>query len=546
MTVSSPASFGSTVSARRRWGQLIIGVVCMVMIANLQYGWTFFVPGIQKHFGWDRGAIQVAFTLFVLFETWLVPIEGWFVDKYGPSVVIFIGGVLCAIGWVMNAYATSLMLYYIAQIIAGIGAGAVYGTCIGTALKWFPDKRGLAAGITAAGFGAGSALTVVPIQAMIVSRGFQETFFNFGIGQGVIICLLAFFLKAPAPGQVPAAISNTKVIQSLRQFAPTEIIGPASFWVAGAAIALAGGLCLWAVGLQFYIPLALAILIFVYGGYAVWTRGQPIFTLMYLMFVIVGAGGLMVGADRPGSEDRGPARLAVWAHHDRAHLRRHPRPHPERPDAAVFRLGVRPYRAREHHVHRLLHRGGRNFRALQARIGSGLVRDSERLGILRLGRNLQPLPIDLHRHVRHQIRHDQRRSALHRQGNGGTAGALHQPDPEDDRQLGPRIHYCRRGKHPGRRTCPCRPEALAGQGHRRLPSVEHDARLGLDEGVIPGCGRCSQRRIGLPLRQRPSPTWAKRHLDQSSNEGRGPMHLHWTVPGIMNNVSQFQANDRAN
>jgi MFS transporter, OFA family, oxalate/formate antiporter len=312
MTVSSPASFGSTVSARRRWGQLIIGVVCMVMIANLQYGWTFFVPGIQKHFGWDRGAIQVAFTLFVLFETWLVPIEGWFVDKYGPSVVIFIGGVLCAIGWVMNAYATSLMLYYIAQIIAGIGAGAVYGTCIGTALKWFPDKRGLAAGITAAGFGAGSALTVVPIQAMIVSRGFQETFFNFGIGQGVVICLLAFFLKSPAPGQVPAAISNTKVIQSLRQFAPTEIIGPASFWIAGAAIALAGGLCLWAAGLQFYIPLALAILIFVYGGYAVWTRGQPIFTLMYLMFVIVGAGGLMVTANlAPIAQDLKIAGLPV-------------------------------------------------------------------------------------------------------------------------------------------------------------------------------------------------------------------------------------------
>src|SRR6267154_1615361 len=164
-TLSEPAP-ARQVSNAFRWTQLVIGIVCMVMIANLQYGWTFFVPDIQKKFNWDRAAIQVAFTLFVLFETWLVPIEGWFVDKYGPSVVIFVGGVLCAIGWVMNAYATSLMLYYIAQIIAGIGAGAVYGTCIGTALKWFPDKRGLAAGITAAGFGAGSALTVVPIQAM--------------------------------------------------------------------------------------------------------------------------------------------------------------------------------------------------------------------------------------------------------------------------------------------------------------------------------------------------------------------------------------------
>jgi OFA family oxalate/formate antiporter-like MFS transporter len=297
MAFSAAAPAAARASELTRWGQLIIGVICMVMIANLQYGWTFFVPDIQKTFGWDRASIQVAFTLFVLFETWLVPIEGWFVDKYGPRVVIFIGGVLCGIGWVMNSYATSLSGYYAAQIIAGIGAGGVYGTCIGTALKWFPDKRGLAAGITAAGFGAGSALTVVPIQAMIASSGFQATFFNFGIGQGIIVCILAFFLSTPKPGQVPESTRNTKVIQNLRQFAPSEIIGPTNFWIAGAAIALAGGLGMWAIGQQFYIPLALAILIFGYGGYVVWTRGQAIFTLMYFMFVIVGAGGLMVTAN---------------------------------------------------------------------------------------------------------------------------------------------------------------------------------------------------------------------------------------------------------
>src|SRR5436190_23641531 len=154
---------GTRASDVTRWSQLIFGIIAMVMIANLQYGWTFFVPDIQKTFGWDRASIQIAFTLFVLFETWLVPIEGWFVDQYGPSVVIFFGGILVGIGWVYNSFATSLTDYYIAQIIAGIGACAVSGTCIGIALKWFPDKRGLAAGITAAGFGAGSALTVIPI-----------------------------------------------------------------------------------------------------------------------------------------------------------------------------------------------------------------------------------------------------------------------------------------------------------------------------------------------------------------------------------------------
>lgn len=237
------------VSDAYRWTQLALGVGAMVMIANLQYGWTFFVPDIQKTFKWDRAAIQWAFTLFVLFETWLVPIEGWFVDKYGPRAVVFIGGILCAIGWVINSYATTLNMLYLGQIVAGIGAGGVYGTCVGNALKWFPDKRGLAAGITAAGFGAGSALTVAPIQAMIAGSGFQATFYWFGIGQGIIICILAMFLYAPKAGQVPAVVANANIIQTRKNYAPGEVLK------------------------------------------------QPIFWLMYFMFVIVGAGGLMVTAN---------------------------------------------------------------------------------------------------------------------------------------------------------------------------------------------------------------------------------------------------------
>lgn len=208
------------VSDSYRWMQLILGVICMVMIANLQYGWTFFVPEIQKTFGFDRAAIQWAFTLFVLFETWLVPVEGWFVDKYGPKIVVLFGGVLCGLGWVINAYASTLNMFYLGQVIAGLGAGAVYGTCVGNALKWFPDKRGLAAGITAAGFGAGSALTVAPIQWMIADKGFQAAFLNFGIGQGVIVAALAFFLAAPRKGQVPEVIANSANVQSRRNYTP--------------------------------------------------------------------------------------------------------------------------------------------------------------------------------------------------------------------------------------------------------------------------------------------------------------------------------------
>src|ERR1051326_5276269 len=200
-----------------RWLQLAFGIVCMVMIANLQYGWTLFVLPIDAKYHWGRAAIQVAFSIFVLTETWLVPVEGWFVDRYGPKIVVLVGGILVGIAWMLNSVAESLTVLYIAAAIGGIGAGGVYGTCVGNALKWFPDKRGLAAGLTAAGFGAGSALTVAPIQTMIKDSGFQTTFLYFGLGQGILIVILAFFLFAPKPGQVPAVASNNTALQQTRR-----------------------------------------------------------------------------------------------------------------------------------------------------------------------------------------------------------------------------------------------------------------------------------------------------------------------------------------
>src|SRR6266536_3267168 len=180
-----------------RWMQLVIGIICMVMIANLQYGWTLFVTPIDQKYHWGRAAIQVAFSIFVLTETWLVPVEGWFVDRFGPKIVVLIGGILVGIAWAMNSMADTLVYLYIAAAIGGIGAGAVYGTCIGNALKWFPARRGLCAGLTAAGFGAGSALTIIPIQGMIQSSGYEATFLWFGVGQGIVVVVLSLLLKAP-------------------------------------------------------------------------------------------------------------------------------------------------------------------------------------------------------------------------------------------------------------------------------------------------------------------------------------------------------------
>ena len=118
----------------KRWIQLVVGIVCMAMIANLQYGWTLFVGPIQAEHHWTRAAIQVAFSVFVICETWLVPIEGWLVDRFGPRPVVMAGGVLVGVAWAMNSFADSLAMLYAAAVLGGIGAGAVYGTCVGNAL----------------------------------------------------------------------------------------------------------------------------------------------------------------------------------------------------------------------------------------------------------------------------------------------------------------------------------------------------------------------------------------------------------------------------
>ena len=238
-TVLNSVHSPTTASEATRWGQLIFGIICMVMIANLQYGWTLFVNPIDQKYHWGRAAIQVAFTIFVLTETWLVPLEGYLIDKFGPRVMIGGSGVLVAIAWVINSVADSLFLLYVGAAIGGIGAGVIYGGSVGNALKWFPDRRGLAAGLTAAGFGAGSALTVIPIANMIQSSGYQSAFLWFGLGQGIVVVLVALFLRAPEPGEVNAPAAPA-VAQSKRDYGPGEVLRTPVFWVMYAMFVMVG------------------------------------------------------------------------------------------------------------------------------------------------------------------------------------------------------------------------------------------------------------------------------------------------------------------
>jgi OFA family oxalate/formate antiporter-like MFS transporter len=212
-----------------RWMQLMVGVICMVMIANLQYGWTYFVDPMDAKRHWGRTNIQIAFTIFIALETWLVPVEGWFVDRFGPRIVVMFGGIIVALAWSLNSGATSLPMLYVAAAIAGLGAGAVYGTCVGNALKWFADRRGLAAGLTAAGFGAGAAATVYPIIHVIRIYGYERAFLWFGLGQGLVILVLSPLLKAPNAGEAPQATRTLN--QSLRDYTPVEMVQTPIFWI---------------------------------------------------------------------------------------------------------------------------------------------------------------------------------------------------------------------------------------------------------------------------------------------------------------------------
>jgi oxalate/formate antiporter len=200
----------------------------MVAAANIQYAWTLFVPEIQKTFGWQRAAIQTTFTLFILVQTWLTPLEGYLIDRFGPRIIVLIGGLFTGLAWIIDSYATSLTGYYVGAMIGGIGVGCVYATCVNNAIKWFPDRRGLAVGFTAGAYGFGSALTIIPIANMIAAGGFQAAFFRYGLVQGIIIMLASLALRAPQTGETKA---STTIVQSRRDYTLIEAVQTPVFYV---------------------------------------------------------------------------------------------------------------------------------------------------------------------------------------------------------------------------------------------------------------------------------------------------------------------------
>ena len=216
-----------------RWFQLVASLIAMIMIANLQYAWTLFVQPLQAATAWRLSDIQFAFTLFILFQTWVQPLDGWLIDRLGPRGFISAAGLLCGLGWAGLGYATSLPMLYFLYCLAGVGAAFVYSGSIGSALKWFKDRRGLAAGIMAAGFGGGTALFIPFISSMIASRGYQSAFIATGIFQGLVIVVVAQFLRHPpreaATEAKPSAAGASQV--GRRHFTTAEMLRTSQFYV---------------------------------------------------------------------------------------------------------------------------------------------------------------------------------------------------------------------------------------------------------------------------------------------------------------------------
>jgi MFS transporter, OFA family, oxalate/formate antiporter len=220
-----------------RWLILIGCSLAMLAVANLQYAWTLFTTDLTKSMHASLEVVQLTLTFFVIAQTGLFPINAFFVDRYGPRLVVALASVFVAVGWIGAGLAHSLPALYAAYAIGGVGSGAVYGGCVGVAMKWFPDRRGLCVGIVAGSYGFGTALTVLPIDRMIKISGYRSAFITWGIVQGVVVLFAAQFLKMPPPGWLPdgwAAIKakvQHKVHQSSRDCTPREMLSSGSFYL---------------------------------------------------------------------------------------------------------------------------------------------------------------------------------------------------------------------------------------------------------------------------------------------------------------------------
>jgi len=215
--------------ASTRWVQLVLGLVAMMSISSPQYVWTLFTKPLQEALGATLPAVQVTFTLLIVLQTWLSPLQGYLVDRFGARLLIAAGCLLSGLGWISSAYATSLTGLYLSYgLFCGIGTGIVYVGIIGLVVRWFPDRRGLATGVVAAGYGFGAILTTFPIDTMIKQAGYRHTLVVFGIILGIVGAAAALAMRMPTSADV---LPSPPATASKAGAPPSQMLRSKVFWL---------------------------------------------------------------------------------------------------------------------------------------------------------------------------------------------------------------------------------------------------------------------------------------------------------------------------
>lgn len=227
VSMAQPMAMPATSSAR--WIQLVLGVIAMMSISSPQYVWTLFTKSFQDGLGTSLSNIQWTFSILIILQTWLSPLQGYLVDKFGPRLLIAVGCLMSGAGWVTSAYATSLTgLYFTYGLFCGIGTGIVYIGIIGLMVRWFPDRRGFATGMVAAGYGFGAIATTFPISSMMASAGYQHTLVVFGIILGLVGAAAALAMRMP---QATDKLPSVAVMSSAKDVMPAEMLKTKVFWL---------------------------------------------------------------------------------------------------------------------------------------------------------------------------------------------------------------------------------------------------------------------------------------------------------------------------
>jgi oxalate/formate antiporter len=215
-----------------RWVQLGLGLIAMMSISSPQYVWTLFVAPFQAATGATLPAIQITFSVLIVLQTWLAPLQGWLIDRFGPKFLIAAGAALTGLGFVLSAQATSaIMLYLTYGAFCGFGSGIVYIGVIGLMVKWFPDRRGFAVGLAAAGYGFGAIVTTFPIDMMLKSSGHRPTLITFGLLLGAIGACAGLLLRAPRQDEIRFAPASLPIASSRRDYTPLEMMRTPIFWL---------------------------------------------------------------------------------------------------------------------------------------------------------------------------------------------------------------------------------------------------------------------------------------------------------------------------